>query len=321
MSKARRIAVYCLLIFIGGFCSSLFSEESVFRLKVRVAVANIRAAPATTSLIIAQVQKDTELVSHQKEGDWFRIEDLSEFSASGKAGYIHRSVVDVSLLAPVQAGKPEKPAENVEQVSRSEEEIGTEVSWRLEKRTKSKPAEPSKDVRSVSNGGFVAFGLRAGLNMATMSFPEKGIMTTRTGIGIGLLMDIPMGRFLSIQPELAFTQKGAASNDYPLIAVRINYLEMPILLKMNVPVDIVRPFVIAGPAVALRLTGKYSDIKLFDFGVILGAGAAFRLSDSESILFYLRYTMGLSPIIKDAFGPFADIKNRIFSISLGYLFF
>jgi hypothetical protein len=322
MAKSRTIVICCSLCFIIGFYSSLFSEEPGFRLKVRVTVANIRSAPATTSRVVAQVQKDTEFISHRKEGEWYRIDDLSELSASEKIGYIHGSVVEVSPLAVVQMGKPKKSTEIAEQVPSKGGEADAEIAWRIEKKTKTKPTEPRKDEQpSESTGDFVAFGLRAGLNRSTMSFPENGIISARTGIGVGFLMDIPMSSFLSIQPELAFSQKGAVSENYPWIAVRINYLEVPILLKMNIPVDIVRPFLIAGPSVALRLTKKDGDFKLIDFGLVFGAGGAFRLSNSGPIIFDVRYTVGLSPIIKDASGPFADIKNRVLSISLSYLFF
>src|SRR5258708_30547764 len=105
---------------------------------------------------------------------------------------------------------------------------------------------------------------------------------------------------LSIQTELAFAAKGADGESRgPTLSFRLNFLELPVLARFDIPAARkAKPFVYAGPAIALRLTCNagcpgltrsitYAHVnQLFattftfrsvDVGAMAGAGLAFHV--------------------------------------------
>ena len=109
----------------------------------------------------------------------------------------------------------------------------------------------------------------------------------------------------------------------------IDYLEIPMLGKMYL-VDnrAVSPFLIAGPAVSVKLSEKYksryenrsgsSDSHNFesrDFGLIVGGGVEF-----SRFLVEARVNFGLTRANKTANEDFLTIKNRVISVLGGFRF-
>lgn len=104
------------------------------------------------------------------------------------------------------------------------------------------------------------FGLKAGTNMSNIWDREAQNFTSDPLIGFagGGFVAIPLGKFLAIQPEIMFSQKGFRGSgkvlgiDYEMQR-RTNFLEFPILLA-------VRPFpflsIVAGPQFSFLLSQK-----------------------------------------------------------------
>ncbi|CAA7196617.1 porin family protein [Chryseobacterium potabilaquae] len=53
----------------------------------------------------------------------------------------------------------------------------------------------------------VKFGAKAGINISTI-VDEKKVGDSRTGIHLGGFVNVPLGRFISIQPEVFYSQTG-----------------------------------------------------------------------------------------------------------------
>ncbi|CAA7385910.1 outer membrane beta-barrel protein [Chryseobacterium fistulae] len=54
----------------------------------------------------------------------------------------------------------------------------------------------------------IKFGAKAGVNLSTTILDSDKVGDSKTGIYIGGFVNIPLGRFLSIQPEVFYSQTG-----------------------------------------------------------------------------------------------------------------
>jgi hypothetical protein len=176
----------------------------------------------------------------------------------------------------------------------------------------------------------VEFGLKAGLNLASLSGDdvfEEGALGNRTGFSGGLFVGIPVTENFLIQPEVLYSQKGAhveAAGEEA--AIKLDYVEVPVLFKGRFGSGGAKPSVFAGPAVGFKVTGKtefegeeedVEDLKSTDFGIVFGAGLDLA-AGSGSFILDVRYTLGLTTI-DDTDNP-DDVKNGVWSFSVGYAF-
>ena len=126
--------------------------------------------------------------------------------------------------------------------------------------------------------------IRGGINFANVSINNNGDVNdakTLTSFQVGIIGDVHLASFFSIQPGLIFTGKGtktqsgtegsanwykATSNPY--------YLEVPVNLVFTTPTGPVKFFAGAGPYLAMGIAGK-NKVN----GAILGA----QFSSDENI--------------------------------------
>ncbi len=74
--------------------------------------------------------------------------------------------------------------------------------------------------------------------------------------GLGLTMEF--NRYLALQPRVLYLRKGAKykGNLFAIdgeVDVRMDYIEIPVVLKAMLPVDIFYPYVFVGPSVGLNV--------------------------------------------------------------------
>lgn len=205
---------------------------------------------------------------------------------------------------------------------------------------------------SLPASAQAAFGLRLGLNAATISDIEEVDdddleKQARLGVVAGVMADVPLTAQLSFHPELLYSQKGyklAISIDDPNASIdgsltaKVDYLEVPLLLHYAIPVG-QNGLVVgieAGPTLAYKLnvgvgcSGDFDDlgecdafevedntVRDFDIGVAggvtVGAGP-FGVG--------LRFTQGVTTIDDsegagdDDFSP----RHQVFSVTGHYSF-
>lgn len=180
-------------------------------------------------------------------------------------------------------------------------------------------------------------GLKAGMNIANIHGDdvEDFGYESKTGLCVGGFVAFNVANIVAIQPEVLYTQKGAKYEDEffdGTYTLGLDYLEIPVLLKVIMPVQgMIKPHLFVGPYFARNLTARtaweengQSDeenvseyVEDSDFGTVFGAGIDFGLPAGK-IVFDARYSLGLTSI--DASGDPADIKNKAFSFMLGYAF-
>ncbi len=223
----------------------------------------------------------------------------------------------------------------------------------------------------VSNAQKVGVGLRGGLNFSSTSgdlniaavntnstFNKESV----TGYTFGAYAFFKFNPILALQVEANYTQLGskiAATSSIQIGGTTLsnssvseatfNYLQIPVLLRVEKGFSDFRIWGNAGPYIGLSLGGKSKlvstttggftgsqilesenelksgdDIKSVDFGLMAGAGAGYKVGPGY-ITFDARYMLGLTRTPPDSATSTPtvnpdDFKNRSIMLSLGYMF-
>jgi hypothetical protein len=166
----------------------------------------------------------------------------------------------------------------------------------------------------------VRFGLKGGASIANVNgdfVDALGDWKSTVGFCGGIFLEFNFGRVLTLQPEVLYTMKGADTGEGKL---KFDYIEIPVLLKLRLPIGDVHPFIFAGPAFGFTLNSALEGIELEDFpksdySAVLGGG----LQLGRSIHIDIRYTMGLQKLeIPDL--EAIDLKNGVISATIGLAF-
>lgn len=182
-----------------------------------------------------------------------------------------------------------------------------------------------------------SIGIKGGVNFTNLYAEEVDDNNILTSFNLGLYANLPVSDAVSIQPEFNFSRKGAElvyDNAFAsgTSRLKLNYLEVPLLLKLNVTRNFNLHF---GPYVAYLIDGKATnetsngvfdfeenisndDLNKFDYGLSGGVGF-----DFESASIGVRYNYGLQTIGKEqSFGgttyTFPDAKNSALSLYVGF---
>jgi hypothetical protein len=174
----------------------------------------------------------------------------------------------------------------------------------------------------------VSFGVIGGLNLTKTVYNDLPIGFTSanepswvSGLHVGVFGQVKLSEKLSVVPELQFSQKGyevTYSVTNVSSSVRINYLELPILLSYRIKaisVDL-------GPSISYRLSSTLADTyKDFDFGLAGGL----RVYVTEKFFVTGRFYYGLAGISQITFFDFSlrtvgtvTEYNRAIQFGIGY---
>ncbi|HUT08706.1 MAG TPA: porin family protein [Candidatus Latescibacteria bacterium] len=183
----------------------------------------------------------------------------------------------------------------------------------------------------------VQFGIKLGGNMAKVTGADaqdiEGTLKSKVGFTGGIFLAFNFGKVITIQWEALYTMKGAAFEytdleDTYTEKLYGNYIEIPLLLKIKIPLPVIQPFVFAGPSVGFKLSEKIQingeDIPLEekllknnDYGAIFGAG----LNLGRNFMLDVRYSLGLQKVLDTIEGETAlDVKNGVWSATIGIAF-
>jgi hypothetical protein len=174
-----------------------------------------------------------------------------------------------------------------------------------------------------------SYGFKGGLNFSNLYTKNVDDNNVLTGFNAGLYAKFPITNSVAIQPEISYTTKGAELIYNNVFAqgtakFNINYIEVPILLVMNVTENF---NIHVGPYAAYMVSGKTSndsnfgesqreldtnDFNKFDAGLAGGLGI-----DLDALNFGVRYNYGLTKIGKDNAFFSSDAKNSVLSAYIG----
>lgn len=194
---------------------------------------------------------------------------------------------------------------------------------------------------------------KAGITSSNVNF-DQDLANQKSNMGfvggLGISFPITSDNFIAIQPEILYIQKGykadagvlAFNNDNT--RVNYNYLEVPLLLKVNFGEDAFKAFVNGGPSFGYALGGRArsdnqdSKIKFgddaptsdvtylnpdnynrLDIGIQFGVGAGIAAGPGDLTL-EARYGIGLTDFNNISGAPDSQnkSKNRVIALMLGY---
>jgi hypothetical protein len=157
-----------------------------------------------------------------------------------------------------------------------------------------------------------------------------------TGFIVGASMVAPVSANVAIEPQVLFTSKGANFEDSSGGgSITMNYVQFPLLIRVSAGGSgRARPFVFAGPAIALKascdlegieggvsssiscdqIEGDGLKFKSVDYGVIVGAGLAFDVY-GRTFNVGARYDHSLAEIDDQS-----GIKHRVISLMATFEF-
>ncbi len=170
---------------------------------------------------------------------------------------------------------------------------------------------------SVSAQNF-NLGLEAGANFT--NFIGSGVSSlgsfnsNKLGFVGGGFLQLNFGDVLALRPELLYEQKGnqisgTHSN------VELDYVEVPVLLKLSTGIPVINPSVLLGPSFAWNTLAQsngtnISGINSSDIGLM--AGLEF---DLGKVLISGRYELGLDNVQSNT-----NVQNGTITVLAGYEF-
>lgn len=178
---------------------------------------------------------------------------------------------------------------------------------------------------TVTSTRDIRFGVKGGVNFATVTGDDFDSPDSRTSFHVGVLGEFPLADMFSLQAEALYSGQGFESDftgaGGDKVEYQLDYINVPVLAKVYLTTGLSLE---VGPQFSFKVNEEIDadpndnpgDFDLdaakdFDFGV--AGGISFRTPGG----FFAsgRYTYGLTDIIEDA-----DVKNSVFQLGVGFLF-
>ncbi len=191
----------------------------------------------------------------------------------------------------------------------------------------------------------VRLGVKGGANLSNLSgsFDNKDGYDNKFGFHGGLMLNVGLldDGFLSLQPEVLYSQKGYSyDNSYAFGTARnegdvtYNYIDVPVLLKVKAG----NLFFEGGPQYSYLLKVKDESVRTLggtivnrtpteqnldnvnrnEFGYVAGLG----FQSETGLMLGLRYNGAITDFAKNKSyrnGELTNARNQVFQLSLGYL--
>jgi hypothetical protein len=171
----------------------------------------------------------------------------------------------------------------------------------------------------------VEFGLKGGASFGNIS--NKGVLPgdlgTRTGFAAGAALGFG-AQVVGVGIEALYAQRGLSSDAGDQ---KLDYLDIPVYLKVQAPTPGISPFGYLGPQVSFEVTCKNADLDCVDTGRsttdyagVIGAGVKFGNTSSVGFTVEGRYIYGLKNLELSTVTDEDSFKTRSFLILGGIVF-
>jgi hypothetical protein len=175
----------------------------------------------------------------------------------------------------------------------------------------------------------IKYGLKAGASLTSITGSDVDGNAYKFGFNGGGVVNFGLNDMISIQPEVLFSMKGAKSKDDSNERINLNYIDVPVLLKVSTGATGL--FFEAGPQLGFRVSSSYkydpvsidfnSYTKAVDFGYAAGLG--FQAESGPMV--GLRYNGGFTNVGKSGTMngypvTAGSAKNSAFQLYVGFMF-
>ena len=194
-------------------------------------------------------------------------------------------------------------------------------------RHKSVATEDSESPASASDANHLGFQFGPQITSGNLSESAGNNVPdtdSRTRLNFGIFLEHNLNPNFAIRPELNYSQMGysinqpakpgAAANTAVTADVSADFLQLPVLVKAQMPLQGFTPYAVTGPALGVMmgkdmtvtannqvthpsLDGKTNS---FAFGWVFGAGSTIPLTKTVSMDASIRYNLGLTNSESDA---------------------
>jgi len=162
-------------------------------------------------------------------------------------------------------------------------------------------------------------GLEAGANFANLIGSDVSSITTDNANRLGFIgggyLCLNLAPSFAIRPEVLYEQKGVAVSGTST-SDELDYIEVPVLLKVGLGTPIINPSILIGPSFAWNTLAKASNgstisgINSSDVGLVGGVEL-----DIDKFNVSGRYELGLDNIQKNV-----NVQNGTFTFLAGFSF-
>lgn len=173
---------------------------------------------------------------------------------------------------------------------------------------------------AIINAQQTHFGLKAGLNIASLSVDEGEDYDSKVGLHLGGLAHIHVSQHFAVQPELVFSMQGGES-DNDDFKFKLNYINVPVMLQymtndgFRLQTGPQFGFLVGAETKIGNIEVDVKDeLNSFDFSWAIGAGYLFPSGWGIDA----RYNFGLTNIEED--DDVVETRNRVFQVGLFYQF-
>ena len=172
----------------------------------------------------------------------------------------------------------------------------------------------------------VEFGVKGGVSFGNIS--NKGLLPgnlkTRTGWAAGASLGL-RARTVGVGAEALFARRGLKSDGTG--DLKLDYVDVPVYLKVQVVAPGVSPFGYLGPQVSFEVTCKVDDVDCTggdrsktDYAGVIGAGVKFGNEGGVGLTAEARYIYGLKDLKLNTVSSSESYKTRSFLILGGIVF-
>jgi hypothetical protein len=177
-------------------------------------------------------------------------------------------------------------------------------------------------------------GVKGGINVANVDTNVSDISDlaeSKTGFVGGAFATFGLGSLFALQPELLYSQKGFKAEESGQSAeLGLNYFEIPLLLKAQFKLAMLRPAIYAGPVLSFETSctfsfsgasedcdagDDFSNRKTTEWGAVFGANLDFFLGP-VTLIVDGRYQLGLTNLA-DVPEDDDSVKSNVWQIMAG----
>jgi hypothetical protein len=168
-------------------------------------------------------------------------------------------------------------------------------------------------------------GIKAGVGFSDVS--NRGILpgdlSGRTGFTGGLAVSTPW-HVLGVGAEALYAQRGIiGSNESD--SRRLDYIDVPVYLRVSIPELPIRPFIYAGPQFSFELRCRANGADCPETGrpgtsYAAAIGAGLRIGQRQGVTIEGRYLYGLTDLKLNTVTDENSYRTRAFLIMMGFGF-
>ena len=187
---------------------------------------------------------------------------------------------------------------------------------------------------SQANAQNFHLGLEAGANFSNFigsSVTANNLTGSRLGLVGGAFLELAFGNSFAIRPEVLYAQKGG--KDTSNNTLQLDYIEIPVLLKLSLGTPGVNPGILIGPSFSFNTVAQVvdaggtstaiSNVNTSDIGIIMGAEV-----DIDKFFVTGRYELGFNDIVNASGngggggggGGGSKVQNGLLSFMIGFSF-